>query len=329
MLTKCRALVTHFKQSSVSAYKLKTKQAELNVPELKIKQDVPTRWNSVYIMIERLLTIKQPLTLALADLERAPENLSGSEWLILKDIVPILKPALELTKLLSGEKYVTMSIIVPLIRGLQYSMSMITPETDVGTHLKRSLTETVFRRLGQLEANKIVAKAAFQDPRFKKAGFGTESHASNVQQWVIEELSHIIQDSNVTTRSDTVVQTPPQPTPQTDVQSSTLLWTFFDDKVAHQQRHDTPSASAHVTVKQYIETGLINRENDPLKYWEDHSKVFPGLYKMAMKYLSIPATSVPSERLFSKAGHILSDRRSRLTPKKLDQLIFLSDNIDL
>lgn len=43
LLSKCRALVTHFKQSTLSAYKLKTKQTELNLPELKLIQDVPTR----------------------------------------------------------------------------------------------------------------------------------------------------------------------------------------------------------------------------------------------------------------------------------------------
>lgn len=43
---------------------------------------------------------------------------------------------------------------------------------------------------------------------------------------------------------------------------------------------------------------------------------------------SVPArpTSVSSERLFSKAGSIISDRRSNLTPQHAEQLCFLSNN---
>jgi len=49
---------------------------------------------------------------------------------------------------------------------------------------------------------------------------------------------------------------------------------------------------------------------------------------MALKYACIPATSVPSERIFSKAGQIVSQRRNRLSPKNVDVLIFLNKNLE-
>lgn len=52
----------------------------------------------------------------------------------------------------------------------------------------------------------------------------------------------------------------------------------------------------------------------------------PFLLKLASKYLSIPAMSVPGERLFNKAAIITNERRNRLSPKKLDELLFISDN---
>ena len=37
--------------------------------------------------------------------------------------------------------------------------------------------------------------------------------------------------------------------------------------------------------------------------------------------------SVPSERLFSKAGQLVSERRNRLKPSNVDMLLFLNNNL--
>ena len=45
------------------------------------------------------------------------------------------------------------------------------------------------------------------------------------------------------------------------------------------------------------------------------------------RYLAIPATSSPSERLFSKAGQVSTPARAQLKPEKVDQLVFLAENL--
>ena len=47
---------------------------------------------------------------------------------------------------------------------------------------------------------------------------------------------------------------------------------------------------------------------------------------LAKKFLCITATSVPSERLFSAAGNLVAEKRSRLTSENIDKLIFLYEN---
>ena len=67
-------------------------------------------------------------------------------------------------------------------------------------------------------------------------------------------------------------------------------------------------------LRNYLSKNLISRDKDPLVYWEEVKYSFPNIYRVAKKYFHIPATSVPSERLFSRAGFICSDRRNRLIP---------------
>jgi len=50
------------------------------------------------------------------------------------------------------------------------------------------------------------------------------------------------------------------------------------------------------------------------------------LKMVAKKCFCIQASSCVSERVFSKAGQTISDRRTRLKPEVVDQLLFLNRN---
>lgn len=56
---------------------------------------------------------------------------------------------------------------------------------------------------------------------------------------------------------------------------------------------------------------------------EKNNNVYPNLYLLARKYLSPVGTSVPSERLFSKAGLTITQQINRLSGDALSCLIFL------
>nr|CAI5869257.1 unnamed protein product [Callosobruchus analis] len=72
---------------------------------------------------------------------------------------------------------------------------------------------------------------------------------------------------------------------------------------------------------------LLPRSSDPLVWWEENKELFPNVFQIMKRRLGIPATSVPCERVFSKKGQIITDRRSRLSAEKRSKLIFLIFNM--
>ena len=76
----------------------------------------------------------------------------------------------------------------------------------------------------------------------------------------------------------------------------------------------------------YLKEPRIARDQDPLKFWAENSDKYPLLVGAARKYLSIPASSAPSEREFSQTKLIARDR-PRLKPGNLEMLLFLKYNL--
>ena len=65
-------------------------------------------------------------------------------------------------------------------------------------------------------------------------------------------------------------------------------------------------------ISHYKGTPAIRLRDKPLQWWNLNKHILPNLAKLAHKCLSIVATSVPSERLFSVAGNIMGAKRVAL-----------------
>lgn len=101
------------------------------------------------------------------------------------------------------------------------------------------------------------------------------------------------------------------------------LWGLH--KTLKQKRADTRLSinNSRGELNQFLHRNVIKLNEDPLVKWENIKVIYPKLYKLTMKYLLIPGTSVPSESLFSKAGETVSKSKNRLTGKQLSKLLFL------
>ena len=80
-------------------------------------------------------------------------------------------------------------------------------------------------------------------------------------------------------------------------------------------------------VMRYKEVQPLPLSTNPLHWWREHEGEFPLLSCQAKRYLCIPGTSVPAERIFSTAGDIVTAQRSALKPDHVDQLLFLNKNL--
>lgn len=90
-----------------------------------------------------------------------------------------------------------------------------------------------------------------------------------------------------------------------------------------QKSKDSQTTSSIDELSLYLANPVTPLKSEPLKIWMDMKNMYPKLYKIAMKYSCLVATSVPSERLFSHAGATVTQARNRLLGKRLEKLLFL------
>lgn len=116
------------------------------------------------------------------------------------------------------------------------------------------------------------------------------------------------------------------PVPSAATADDDLIWDDFDRRMSSVMV--TPSSSAIIEVHQFVEEPNIGRHEDPLMWWRSTQVLYPGLAKMAKCQLCMLAMSVPSDGVFSKSGQLICERRTRLTAKNVQMIMFLNGNAD-
>ena len=247
------------------------------------------------------------------DLCLAPEDKHTIENALIS-----LKPFLHATEAISGQNYVSVSLIVPLAKELQLQYSRVASQTSsLGIVLSRELRN----RFVSIETAYITAITTLLDPRFKKLPFCNHSALDTVIRRITNELASIPSPQSAVPMESNAAEV------LSDSVNSSDLWASFDNKVAESNSRRSSTTDSMIELRRYFEEGNIDRKTNPLSWWQQNSFRFPKLQILARKYLCVPGSSVPSERLFSKAGQLVSERRSGLKSKNIDMMLFLNHNI--
>ncbi|KAL4085139.1 hypothetical protein QTP88_011338 [Uroleucon formosanum] len=323
-LKKVKCIVEFFKKSSSALAKLHSAQKNMGLPQLKLKQDVVTRWNSTYDMLKRIISIKDAVISTLAILQSSIQVLTPAEWEVVEKAVDVLQIFHEVTEEISSEKTVSISKVIVLVTSMFHTVETFVLDINIPYEVNlmaNSLKAQLKKRFEEIEDNEIISQAAILDPRFKQFGFKNENKFNKALSILRTRISNIKlpSDSNPQKPLETVTSTP-QPT-------SSLLWKVYENKVGKLKSIQNPTAAGLIELDKYMQEPLIDRHDDPLKWWYERKSIYPRLYTFVLKRLCITATSVPCERIFSEAGQIITQKRNSLNTKKASQLIFLHNNL--
>ncbi|XP_052743491.1 E3 SUMO-protein ligase ZBED1-like [Bicyclus anynana] len=317
---KVKQIVEIFKRSPLACERLRNMQKKLEEPILKLKQDVSTRWNSTCDMFQRIITIKNSVMSTIAIDYPDTENITLEDIKILESAIEILTYFKDVTEEMSAEKTVTISEVILISKALKKKCQnfLSSAQPEIVKKMAQVLLNEMNSRFQGIEDNNIFAESTVLDPRFKQYGFDNE-YAYGRACTNLKAMAGQIKTSNLSLVEQS--HTPPPP------KCKKSIWDEFDKEVGEIMKNTNPTAGGIIEVDKYLEEPLLPRSQDPAKWWFKKKDAYPRLYKLFLKRLCIVATSVPSERTFSKAGQIITDRRNKLSGNKVTQILFLNSNL--
>lgn len=96
-IANCRRITSHFNHSPLAYSKLENLQKQYNLPQHKLVQDVATRWNSTYLMLDRVYEQRSAITAYCAEIPNLPV-FDANKWGIIGKCSNILKMFHQITQ---------------------------------------------------------------------------------------------------------------------------------------------------------------------------------------------------------------------------------------
>jgi len=360
-----RSIVGHFRHSSKATERLQQIQASLNTeaspyPQHRLIQDVQTRWNSTFYMLQRLR--EQKRAIGLYSQEHDISVLMPHQWNLIDKLLITLTPFEQETKKASLATS-TAGIIIPGVRMLSaFLKKPAHPGDDFGIiTMRQVMLQDLTHRYADIEKSKLCVLATTLDPTAKLCFF-TEETKEIAKEWLLEATMYEYKNrretrdprqssaSTSTTASTSATHAAGAPDQnvgldrtQESQATDTVLYDYWQQIVQSQDQASNPSYPTSEVdkfqclqeVNMYLAEALKPLAlppalpEDPILYWKACSHVYPNLSAVARRYLGAPPSSVDSERAFSAAGNICTDKRSLLSASKMEMLLFLEKNLPI
>lgn len=276
--------------------------------------DCPTRWNSSLNMISCAIQMSNAINvLCNANRRLAEYAITSEEWAVLKAVETFLRPFKFLTELLSGEKYPTLPNIVVALNQLLDKIEQLITALDIDPN-RSQVDETLLLAfqaardkiiIHYRKTNWIICAVLILDPRHKLETFSLTSWGKNLKDQSLEKFKEIFENYKGLDENEVDIQ---------DENEDDLVYGLYAKKVKHSDE-----------MSDYLNSPRATRSVNICKWWRDHEVEYPVLANICKDLLCIPATSVPSERLFSRAGLTITKLRNRLGDESARHLLCVSD----
>ncbi len=162
----------------------------------------------------------------------------------------------------------------------------------------------------------LLDKSTFIDPRFKQSF----SFDDDIVKEILVEMEDFLTNEQPVTASYPDFEPPPAKNGKFSKIFGTISCGSISEAVL-------PSQRVKKEIEMYFQYPTLHIDEPPLTWWRQEATRMPTLSALAKKYLCVCASSVASERMFSKAGNIVTSKRSCLKPEHVEQLMFLSKNL--
>ena len=336
-IARCRNIVSFFHRSVLASEALVKAQKDGEPGKgLTFIQDVATRWNSTYLMLERLVRLRIPLYAVLYDRAIIKEKdakileLSDNDWSVAEHLTMILKPLQIATQTMSGEYYPTLGNVYPIIIML-VTNHLKDPESDTDHNYvpesvkkcRTAIRQSLERRFKVGQEDILGLTATALNSMHKKLTMFSIDQKEQVKSFLKAEVSKL-RDQRETTQTETV-----------DKSQDPKIKEEFPEPEAKRLKSEHESSMKFLMgnfyiidsddeedeVEAYFSEKRSNTE--PLQWWKVNQHRYPNLKVLAQRFLAIPATSTPSERVFSSAGNTVVPNRASLDSGTVDELVFL------
>jgi len=152
LLAQCRSLVGHFSHSVLAKEKFRLIQDSMQgIPRRKLVQDVATRWNSTYYMVERIVEQEEVITSYErrhhGQLPVAVPNSFKFGWL--RQLVNLLRPVEEATRQVCRDS-TTAADVIPVVMAIRLKL-----EADDGEDMNR-VREKILAQIGKCLTSIVV-----------------------------------------------------------------------------------------------------------------------------------------------------------------------------
>ncbi|XP_030263766.1 zinc finger BED domain-containing protein 1-like [Sparus aurata] len=335
-VAKVRTIVVWMKRCLMAKVVLQEKQELLQLPRHSLILDVRTRWNSLYLMLERF-TEQYPAIQAASLDQRLRKNmdrdrlarLTEEDFKKAEDFINLMKVLYTSTLCVSSEKSPTCGQILPILKKLEAHLAVKDGDTVFVSNLKKQVLANLSKRYQNDEIRNFLQVATALDPRFKHK-LDDDTIWDQIQRKLIEQSTEedcgadgdSMQSEN---EDEQESQQPPCKLPRK---------TPLEELFAEEEAQNIVSQQSSMSIKKRVERELqiyqevppVLMSEDPAAWWWNQQKTYPLLSDLAFSYLCVQASSTPSERVFSIAGDTICPERSRILPEKADMIIFLNKN---